>query len=210
MKDLEIRGAGNMLGAEQSGFIENMGFSNYQKILDEAIMELKEKMFKNFSLKPEIQNGQINCSIETDLELLISNDYVSDVTERMDLYKRLSKIQKKEDVENFKKELADRFGKIPNESIDLIKSIKLRQLSEQINCQKIVLKKCRMIIIFNETKKIKNLNENILTNLIKLIQENKTNQYSIKEDENKMKLYVNDIQNIDDAIKIIQLINNPQ
>ena len=128
----------------------------------------------------------------------------------MDLYKRLSKIQKKEDVENFKKELADRFGKIPNESIDLIKSIKLRQLSEQINCQKIILKKCRMIIIFNETKKIKNLNEDILTNLIKLIQENKTNQYSIKEDENKMKLYVNDIQNIDDAIKIIQLINNPQ
>jgi transcription-repair coupling factor (superfamily II helicase) len=202
MKDLEIRGAGNMLGAEQSGFIEEMGFSNYQKIIDEAINELKESEFKKASLSTKDYTNKIRCSIETDLELLIPIEYVSDLSERMNLYQRLSSIQKTSEIQKIELELKDRFGKIPEETIDLLESIKLRELAEKRFCEKIILKKEKMIITFN-----KHITQNILNNIIKIIQEDQGQIFSIKEDNNKMKLYVNNVESIYDGIKTLQKIN---
>ena len=207
MKDLEIRGAGNMLGAEQSGFIEEMGFSNYQKILDEAIVELKETKFKKHVLAENNFLDSITCSIETDLELLIPNKYVSDISERMNLYKRLSKLKNEIEIEVFKKELLDRFGNIPTETNELLKSISLRSLAEKINCEKIILKNNNMIIVFREFKYNESISENIIKNILNLVQNKENKNCSIKEVNNKMKLYVNNIKNINDGIKIITKIN---
>ena len=202
MKDLEIRGAGNMLGAEQSGFIEEMGFTNYQKILEEAITELKETKFKKASIQSIDDSNKIYCSIETDLELLIPSNYISNVSERMNLYQRLSKCKKIDELKLFKKELKDRFGNIPNATIDLLESIKLRILAERIICEKIILKKDTMIMFFNNS-----IPENILNNIIKLIQINSQNSFYIKEKDQKIKLYAKDINSVKNALEIIQKIN---
>ena len=207
MKDLEIRGAGNMLGAEESGFIEEMGFSNYQKLLDEAITELKETKFKKASLNIDVSNKSIKCSIETDLELLIPNDYVSDVSERMNLYKRLSSIRNLQEIEDFKIELVDRFGLLPKATSELLKSIELRGIGEKIHCEKIILKQQKMILTFDTKNKTTGLKSETLNNIIKLIQKEYLNRYSIKEESDKIKLYVNEVDNIEESMKIINQIN---
>ena len=204
MKDLEIRGAGNMLGAEQSGFIEEMGFANYQKILDEAIIELKEVTFKQSSFANNEFQSSIKCSIETDLELLIPNDYVSDVAERMNLYKKLSTSKQDVEIINFKKELTDRFGKIPKETIELINSIHLRSLAEKIKCEKIILKKNNMIIVFQEKQMNKPMGQKVLNNIINLIQIDQNLGHSIKEENNRLKVYMKNVVNINDSIEIIK------
>ena len=202
MKDLEIRGAGNMLGAEQSGFIEEMGFTNYQKILDEAITELKESEFKKASLNINLTDKKTPCLIETDLELLIPNSYVSNVTERMNLYKRISNLTNTKEIQNFEIELKDRFGVIPQPTRDLLESIKLRGIADNTNCIKIILKQGKMIFTFNNQIK-----QDVLQNIIKLIQINKNNKYSIKEINNTIKVYVDNIHNIDEALQTIRKFN---
>jgi len=204
MKDLEIRGAGNMLGPEQSGFIEEMGFAHYQKIINEAVNEIKEYELKNLSTTTNnAYEKNISCIIETDLALLIPNDYVENVTERMTLYKRLSAVNHKKEVEKFENELVDRFGAIPDAVKDLLKSIELRLVAEKINCDKIILKQGNMILTFN--KKIQN---NTINRIIELIQTNQGEKYKIKEDGDRMKLYVKDITSVYPAIKIMMGINN--
>jgi len=208
MRDLEIRGAGNMLGAEQSGFIEEMGFSNYQKILEEAIIELKETKFKTHALVENNFQHSIKCSIETDLELLIPNKYVSDISERMNLYKRLSTMKTEHEIDNFKEELKDRFGDLPLETTELLKSIYLRSVSEKINCEKIILKNNNMIIVFREFNNQQSFNQNLITNILNLITVDQEKKYSIKEQNNKIKFYVNNIKNINESMKIIDKINS--
>ena len=204
MKDLEIRGAGNMLGPEQSGFIEEMGFAHYQKIINEAVNEIKESELKNLSTtNNNAYEKNISCIIETDLALLIPNDYVENVTERMTLYKRLSSVNHREEVEKFKNELIDRFGSIPDRVKNLLKSIELRLVAEKINCDKIILKQRNMILTFN--KKIHN---NTMNQIIELVQKDQEKKYKIKEDGERMKLYVKDISNIYLAMKIMMRINN--
>ena len=208
MKDLEIRGAGNMLGAEQSGFIEEMGFSNYQKLLDEAIVELKETKFRKSVLQTPQQIERIKCIIETDLELFIPTTYVSNTSERLNLYKRLSAINSSEQINNFNAELCDRFGNIPRPTIDLLKSIKLRELAEKINCEKIILKQNKMIVFFNTKHKLKSLSNSVLNNIIKLMQSSDQEKYSIKEEVDTIKVYANNITNIDMGLNIIKQIMN--
>tara|TARA_B100001142_G_C14033144_1_gene538933 strand:+ start:32 stop:730 length:699 start_codon:yes stop_codon:yes gene_type:complete len=207
MKDLEIRGAGNMLGAEQSGFIEDMGYANYQKLLDEAIVELKEKKFKSHTLGSKLKLNIIQCVIETDLELFIPNDYIPNTTERVNLYKRISNLKSHDEVNNFKKELVDRFGEIPKSAVDLLKSIKLRIIAQKLNCEKIILKQTKMILSFQRNNE-QNLNDKIINNILKLIQESKANNYNIKEENNKLKVYVSDVKNIADTIDIVEKIIN--
>ena len=207
MKDLEIRGAGNMLGAEQSGFIEEMGFSNYQKILEEAITELKETKFKKSSLISSSKN-KYKCIPETDLELLIPSQYVSDVSERMKLYRRLSDIKSDEEIDQFQFELLDRFGALPNQTYELLKSISLRLKAESIFCEKLILKNNAMIITFNNKSASETIPNVVLNNIINIIQKDKSQTFSIKRKNNKLKFYIKNIQNIDDAIKIIDQINN--
>ena len=157
MRDLDIRGAGNLLGAEQSGFISDLGFDMYHKILDEAVQELKETEFKNLFtrdlsevVKPLVQD----CSIETDLEVLIPENYVTNTTERLRLYSRLDNIQNEEQLQEFKTMLEDRFGEVPEPVLELMSTVRLRWKAEQLGFEKLTLKggtmKCYLVGLDNE------------------------------------------------------------
>lgn len=141
MRDLDIRGAGNLLGAEQSGFVSDLGFETYHKILDEAIMELKETEFKElFAQEIEDRRLKTECNIETDLQILIPDGYVKNVTERLSLYSQLDNIENEETLSAFLLSLKDRFGDLPAEVLELVDVVRLRWLAEEIGFEKLVLK----------------------------------------------------------------------
>jgi transcription-repair coupling factor (superfamily II helicase) len=141
MKDLEIRGAGDLLGGEQSGFINEMGFETYQEILDEAITELKESDFKELNIEKNKFYKKTNIPFETDLELMIPNEFINSSDERLNLYSRLNKINDNESLKNFNLELVDRFGAIPEKFKELILTIELKWLASKLGFVKITLKK---------------------------------------------------------------------
>ena len=141
MKDLEIRGAGDLLGGEQSGFINEMGFETYQEILDEAITELKESDFKELNIEKNKFYKKTNIPFETDLELMIPNEFINSSDERLNLYSRLNKINDSESLKNFNLELVDRFGAIPETFKELILTIELKWLASKLGFVKITLKK---------------------------------------------------------------------
>ncbi|NJL13385.1 MAG: transcription-repair coupling factor [Microscillaceae bacterium] len=141
MRDLDIRGAGNLLGAEQSGYINDLGFETYHKILDDAIRELKETKFKDlFQKELEIPSLKNECNIETDLEILIPEEYVKNITERLSLYTQLDNITESAELDKFAYDLLDRFGPLPSPVQDLIETVKLRWLAEQMGFEKLSLK----------------------------------------------------------------------
>jgi transcription-repair coupling factor (superfamily II helicase) len=168
MRDLDIRGAGNVLGAEQSGFISDIGFDTYHKILDEAIQELKETEFKDVYASSAVfhntaadgdgiaternQNAIVSvskdCTIETDLELLLPDTYVNTVAERLSLYKQLNALETDSELTTFKNQLQDRFGKLPPQTEELVETIKMRRLAKQIGLEKVVLKRQKFIGTF--------------------------------------------------------------
>ena len=142
MRDLDIRGAGNLLGGEQTGFMAEIGFEMYQKILQEAISELKRSKFKEL-FKEEIQKQDDfvkDCTIDTDLEILIPDEYVDNITERLSLYTRLDNCDTEEELEEFKKEMLDRFGPIPQPVIDLFITVQCRKLAVELGFEKMSLK----------------------------------------------------------------------
>lgn len=142
MRDLDIRGAGNMLGGEQSGFIAEIGFEMYQKILDEAIKELKRSEFKEL-FKEEIQQQDDfvkDCSIDTDLEILIPDTYVESITERLSLYSRLDNCETEKDLADFHTEMQDRFGPIPHQVEDLFTTVRCRRIAVELGFEKMMLK----------------------------------------------------------------------
>src|SRR6476620_9137657 len=142
MRDLDIRGAGNMLGGEQSGFMAEIGFEMYQKILDEAIRELKRKEFKEL-FKEEIREQDDfvkDCTIDTDLEILIPDEYVESITERLNLYTRLDNCDTEQDLLDFHDEMVDRFGAIPPEAEDLFTTVRCRRIALELGFEKMFLK----------------------------------------------------------------------
>ncbi len=154
LQDLDIRGAGNMLGGEQSGFIADIGMDTYQKILQEAVQELKENEFSEVFLK-EIQEQQhyVNdCLIESDLELAFPDSYVTHIAERLELYRQLDNLSKEDELAQYKKHVEDRFGKLPAEAEDLLAVVPLRQLAMSMGVEKLVLKQNRMLVYFVSNK----------------------------------------------------------
>ena len=146
MKDLEIRGAGDLLGGEQSGFISDIGFETYNKILNEAVKELKDNEFKDLYSDEEQDIEFVDdCQIDTDLELMIPTDYVQNIGERLSLYHQLNAYVKEEELEYFKQELTDRFGPIPEQTQELIRSLPLKWLAKELGFQKLVIKSGKMI-----------------------------------------------------------------
>jgi transcription-repair coupling factor (superfamily II helicase) len=151
MRDLDIRGAGNLLGAEQSGFINDLGYDMYHKILDEAVQELKEHEFKALfeaDLKEIAESLKIDCSIETDLRVLIPDNYVTSISERLAIYTQLDEIEEEEKLQEFIKELEDRFGKLPQEVEDMIELVKCRWTAQQLGIEKILLKNNNLKLYF--------------------------------------------------------------
>jgi len=156
MQDLDIRGAGNLLGAEQSGFIADIGFETYHRILNEAIQELKQTEFKEIFKDEKADSSQAflnvkfgsDCQIDTDLQLLFPDKYIQSISERMLLYRELDNQENEEGLVLFEAGLADRFGKLPNESIELIEVVRLRWVAIQLGMEKIILKNKKMICQF--------------------------------------------------------------
>jgi transcription-repair coupling factor (superfamily II helicase) len=155
MQDLDIRGAGNMLGAEQSGFIADLGYEAYQKILSQAVKELRNDEFQDL-YKEDVKAGNITsgkefveeCIIESDLPMSFSEDYVPTSSERMLLYRELDNLERDEDIEQFRQRMTDRFGTIPPEGEELIRVVKLRSLGRYFGCERIMLKQGRMRLLF--------------------------------------------------------------
>jgi transcription-repair coupling factor (superfamily II helicase) len=142
MRDLDIRGAGNLLGGEQSGFMADIGFEIYQKILDESIKELKRSDFKEL-FKEEISRQDDfvqDCTIDTDLEILIPDSYVESITERLSLYTRLDNSGSEEELQSFENELQDRFGQVPGQVLDLFETVRCRRLSVELGFERLLLK----------------------------------------------------------------------
>ena len=208
MKDLEIRGAGDLLGGEQSGFINEMGFETYQKILDEAINELKEDSFKNLDLEKNKFSKKVNVVFETDLELMFPNNYINSSTERLKLYTQLNKICELDELNLFKLELTDRFGTLPNVVVELLNSLELRWLAGALGFDKIVLKKNILIsymMNFDSDEQKKKID--------KLFDYSKLNPNSISFSQKKLAdgdRFIVKIKNIDSvskAIKVLEDIN---
>ena len=150
MQDLDIRGAGNMLGAEQSGFIADLGYETYQKILNEAVHELKDEEFselyaEEIAAEKNSTAYVTDCQIDSDMELLFSQDYIENVSERIALYRELDNITNEADLAEFEKRLDDRFGKIPEKGLSLLQVVRLRWLAMQYGVEKLVLKDEKMM-----------------------------------------------------------------
>ena len=155
MQDLDIRGAGNLLGAEQSGFMEDLGYETYQKILSQAVTELKNDEFHDLYAEQIAQGKDISgdefvedCAIESDLEMYFPDNYVPGSSERMLLYRELDNINNDNDLETYRQRLVDRFGEVPHEALELMQVVPLRRLGKRLGCEKIMLRQGKMNMQF--------------------------------------------------------------
>jgi transcription-repair coupling factor (superfamily II helicase) len=206
MRDLDIRGAGNILGAEQSGFISEIGYDMYHKILNEAIDELKTTEFKELYADEiaEREEGFVKeCLIETDLEVLIPDDYVSNISERLILYKELNTLETDEQLDKYKENLVDRFGKLPKATDELIETIKLRRLAKEMGIEKLVLKRETMICNFVANQDNAFYKSDLFIKFIKYVQHNPT-MCHFKESKDKLSLVFSGIKSIVLATKRLQ------
>ena len=173
MKDLEIRGAGDLLGGEQSGFINEIGFDTYQKIMNEAIEELKENEFKDlYPEENDIETKEYvkDLQIDTDFELLFSDEYINSVTERLSLYNELGTVKNEEALQEFQKKLIDRFGPMPPRAIALMNSIRIKWIASQIGIEKLVMKQGKMIGYFVSDQQSDYYQSNRFRNVLTFVQ----------------------------------------
>ena len=182
MKDLEIRGAGDLLGGEQSGFINEIGFETYQKILSEAIDELKEKEFKDLYEGTEHEKKDFvkETVLDTDFELLFPDDYVNSITERLNLYTKLNELQSEEELQQFEKELIDRFGELPEEAVDLLNSVRIKWIAISMGLERIVMKKNKLVGYFVSDQQSAYYQSPAFTNVLQYVQ-NHPQRVTMKE-----------------------------
>lgn len=208
MKDLDIRGAGNLLGGEQSGFISDIGFDMYQKILNEAIEELRESEFKQ--LFEERNTDDFNqfvkeTQLETDMEIRIPDDYVNNVAERLALYQELDSLDNQQNLDAFKTRLKDRFGPIPPEVEELMQSMKLRWTAKEIGFEKLVLKSGKMIGYFISNPQSMYFQSAHFTRILNYIQK-APKGVKMSEKNDKLRLIYSDITSIDQALSRLEEI----
>jgi transcription-repair coupling factor (superfamily II helicase) len=206
MKDLEIRGAGDLLGGEQSGFINDIGFETYQKILLEAIDELKEKEFKELYAGTEHEKKSFvrETTIDTDFELLFPDDYINNITERLSLYNKLSSLNNEDQLNQFEIELIDRFGALPKPAQDLLNSIRIKWIAIDTGLERVVMKKQKLVGYFISDQQSEYYQSEIFTKVLKFVQEN-PELVSMKEKNTRkgLRLIVsfNSIRSINDALR---------
>ena len=211
MKDLDIRGAGNLLGAEQSGFITDLGFEMYHKILDEAVQELKENEFAALfeeDLKEKVSVLVQDCTIETDLELLIPESYVSNISERLGLYSKLDGLEKEEELDQFGQMLQDRFGPAPQAVQDLMETVRLRWQAEELGIEKLVLKASQMKCYLLPSSKESFYNSSVFGNMMKFVQQH-PKSCKIKEHKNRLILSVDQVLSIQKAQHLLREMKIP-
>ncbi|MBI3512162.1 MAG: transcription-repair coupling factor [Bacteroidetes bacterium] len=219
MRDLDIRGAGNLLGGEQSGFISDIGFDMYQKILDEAIRELKETEFKELFKEEEQRRGQMrnntgakhvgvyvrDTQIDTDLEILIPDEYVHNITERLSLYRQLDDSDSEDDLVRFENSMRDRFGPLPQQVTELIDTIRLRWMCMDIGFERLVMKNEKMAGYFIPDQNSSYYQSESFTRVLKFIQNN-PRAAKMKELNNKLSLSFENVKCVKDAMTALGII----
>lgn len=211
MRDLDIRGAGNLLGGEQSGFINDMGFDTYMKILNEAIEELKEEQWYKAVSGEDSDKTAFSRQfvketvVDTDLQLLIPDSYVSNLTERLLLYRELDSIMKEEDLQKFELDLRDRFGPLPVEVVELINVVRMRWLAMRLGFEKVTLKNNKMLAYFISKQQSEYFNSKEFQGSILFAQKNPL-LCNLKEQNNKLYLTVEDVGSIKRATEVLNEI----
>ena len=210
MKDLEIRGAGDLLGGEQSGFINEIGFDAYQKILAEAIDELKENEFKELYDEVESHHEKVfvkETQIDSDFELLFPDDYINNITERLNLYTELNLIKEEEALRKFESELIDRFGELPTQVADLLNSVRIKWLANSIGLEKVVMKKRKLIGYFIADQESAFYQSQAFTEVLKFVQTH-ANICKMKEKETRnglrLLLTFDNINSVDNALQALE------
>ncbi|MGC9342700.1 MAG: transcription-repair coupling factor [Bacteroidales bacterium] len=210
MQDLDIRGAGDLLGAEQSGFISDVGYETYQRILDEAILELKENEFKHVFEEPNKtadKNYTSDCQIDTDLQVLIPEEYISNITERMRLYRELDNAKEETGLTQFREKLEDRFGSVPPETEELIKAVKLRWLAMKTGIEKIMIKEKKMVMYFVSDPDSAYYQSETFSKVLNFVQLN-SRKVQMRENNDRLSLSLSGIDSISEAIGIVQQMRN--
>ncbi len=209
MRDLDIRGAGNLLGGEQSGFISDIGYETYQKILDETIQELKEGEFKELyaeELKEENRIFVKDCIIETDMEILIPTNYVNAVDERLRLYKKLNDIQQEDELQIFITNLEDRFGNIPHQTEELISTMRLKWLAQKIGLERLYMKNRILRGYFISNPESNYFQSEKFGKILSFVQNN-PKSCKIKETKGKLTVTFNQITSIEEAFETLNQLN---
>ena len=204
MRDLDIRGAGNMLGGEQSGFMAEIGFEMYQKVLDEAIRELKRTEFKEL-FKDEIskQDDYVHdCTIDTDLEILIPDDYVESITERLSLYTRLDNCETDADLDEMRKEIIDRFGPMPPQVNDLFITVRCRKLAVDLGFEKMSLKDSTLRCYFINRPDSTYFESPLFNNILQYLQTG-THKARLKQTGRLFMLIAEPIKSMDEMLRFL-------
>ncbi len=213
MKDLEIRGAGDLLGGEQSGFINEIGFDTYQKIMNEAIEELKENEFKD--LYPEDNDIETkeyvkDIQIDTDFELLFPDEYINNISERLNLYNELSIIKTDADLQAYEQKLIDRFGPLPRQAVALLNSIRIKWIATSMGIEKLVLKQGKMVGYFVADQQSDFYQSNRFHKVLRFVQQ-QGNLCKMKEKETKnglrLLLTFENVKSIKRALELMEMMN---
>jgi transcription-repair coupling factor (superfamily II helicase) len=213
MKDLEIRGAGDLLGGEQSGFINEIGFETYQKILTEAIEELKENEFKALYDEVEGEKEKVfvkDTQLDTDFELLFPDDYVNNITERLNLYTKLNAVKNEEELQQFEIELVDRFGELPEYATDLLNSVRIKWIATALGLEKVVMKKGKFIGYFIADQQSKFYQTSTFSRVLQYVQRHPQHcQLKEKQTRNGLRLLLvfEGITSVDKALKVLEPLN---
>jgi len=202
-----------MLGAEQSGFIADIGFETYNRILTEAMLELRETEFKDLFENKEEENGKeevvlqyvTDCSVDTDLEIHIPDEYISNISERIRLYRQLDSFGKEDQLEEFRSTLIDRFGPLPQPTEDLLRVVRLRWLAQSLGFEKIVLKNHKMIGYFVNNPESNYFSSKIFVKILNFVQKY-PDIFRMKENKDKLTLSFDNIVSVEKASEMLERI----
>lgn len=212
MQDLDIRGAGNLLGAEQSGFIADLGYETYQKVLTEAVMELKEDEFAELYEEEKAENGEdgiyvYDCQMETDMELMFPSDYIESVSERMNLYRELDNVKDEAALKAYESRLQDRFGKLPQEALNLLQLVRLRWLAISLGFERMTLKNERMIGYFVMENDSPYYQSKAFGKILSYFQSHAI-RCKLREQTGKRSIVFSDVRSINEAYNILDTIEH--
>ena len=207
MKDMDIRGAGNLLGAEQSGFISEIGLDMYKKILDEAVQELKNEEFSEL-FKDEVKADRFrDCQIDTDFEILIPDEYINSSEERMLLYSKLNRIRTENELQIFERNMIDRFGNLPQQVADLIYLIRVKWAAQKLTIEKVMLKNAKMNVFFPFVQAHSTqFQATVFEKVLRFVKGN-SHFCRFKEVSDGLNLFINPVYSVSEALNVLQKIN---
>ena len=206
MKDLDIRGAGNLLGGEQSGFVMNMGYEAYQKILNEAIQELKETDYKDL-FKEEMEQKRAfvkEVNVESDLDMMIPDEYVVSIKERLALYQELNKFKEEKEIERFSGMMIDRFGQLPSAVLNLMESLRIRWIAKELGFERIMLKNRKLRCYFIGDQQSGYFDSPFFKSLIAQIQKTCDHRFYLKQSAKYLMLVCEGVKNMKEVTAILQ------